>query len=275
MQAQLALSPFTVDSGWPVSHPMVDRSACAAKRHGDEVAYQGHGCRCADAREANRLYRKRLREHRSLPRLVDATGTRRRIQALMVLGWSLAVLTARLGLAKSNHSALKRILEQQRVRRTTAERVAALYDELWGCSGPSDRAREAALVAGYCSALAWDDETIDDPAARPVLTGTRMLSHDDVDEVVVDRLAAGRFLPEQATIAEREAVVALLAVREGATDKEIAVRTGISERTVLRIRGRLTATSPVDVAVENPGDQQEGGERGADDKFLVVLGAAA
>lgn len=252
----------------------VERSACAAKRHGDEVAYQGHGCRCDDAREANRLYRKRLRENRSLPRLVDATGTRRRIQALMVLGWSLAALTARLGLARTNYS-LKRILDQQHVRRTTAERVAALYDELWGCPGPSGQVREAALASGYCSALAWDDETIDDPAVRPVLTGTRVRSRDDLDEVVVDRLAIGRHLPDQATIAEREAVVALLAVREGATDSEIAVRTGISERTVLRIRGRLTAGVPATVMVHSQHDQQEGGERDAADEPGAALGVAA
>ncbi|WP_018685430.1 helix-turn-helix domain-containing protein [Actinokineospora enzanensis] len=264
MQVQLALVPRRLS---------VDRSACVAKRHGDEVAYQGHGCRCEDAREANRLYRKRLRENRSLPRLVDATGTRRRIQALMVLGWSLAALTARLGLARTNYS-LKRILDQQHVRRTTAERVSALYDELWGCPGPSDQVREVALAAGYCSALAWDDETIDDPTARPVLTGTRVRSRDDVDEVVVDRMALGRYLPDQATIAEREAVVALLAVRERATDSEIAVRTGISERTVLRIRGRLTAGVPA-ATVHNRRDQQEGGEGDAVDELGAALDAAA
>lgn len=252
----------------------VDRAACAAKRHGDEVAYQGHGCRCEDAREANRLYRKRLRENRSLPRLVDATGTRRRIQALMVLGWPLSALTARLGLARTNYS-LKRILDQQHVRRTTAERVAALYDELWGCPGPSGQVREAALASGYCSALAWDDETIDNPAVRPVLTGTRVRSRDDLDEVVVDRLAIGRYLPDQATIAEREAVVALLAVRQGATDSEIAVRTGISERTVLRIRGRLTTGVPAAVPAHNRCDQQEGGERDAADEFGTLLDAVA
>jgi hypothetical protein len=252
----------------------VDRSACAAKRHGDEVAYQGHGCRCDDAREANRLYRKRLRENRSLPRLVDATGTRRRIQALMVLGWSLAALTGRLGLARTNYS-LRRILDQQHVRRTTAERVAALYDELWGCPGPSDQVREDALAVGYCSALAWDDETIDDPDARPVLTGTRMRSHDDIDEVVVDRLAGGRYLPDQATIAEREAVVAMLAVRERATDSEIAARTGISERTVLRIRGRLTVDAAADVTAYDRCDQQEGDEGDAAIEFGAALDAAA
>jgi transcriptional regulator with XRE-family HTH domain len=104
---------------------------------------------------------------------VDATGTRRRIQALVAMGWSQSKIAARLGVAPTN---LGTTMSGKQVHAATARAVRALYDELWNQPPPEDthhdkiaasRARNLARSRGWAPPLAWDDETIDDPRARP------------------------------------------------------------------------------------------------------------
>jgi hypothetical protein len=47
--------------------------------------------------------------------------------------------------------------------------IARVYDALWNQPGPSDKGRRRAAKLGYAPPVAWDDETIDDPAAVPNL----------------------------------------------------------------------------------------------------------
>lgn len=114
----------------------LDRGDCPARRHGTAAAYERHGCRCRDAREANRINRKRRREGRYRPELVDATGTHRRIRALQRLGWPLGELAARLG-RQPHGRALSCALQRSRCTRSWAVTVAALFDELCMVPGPS------------------------------------------------------------------------------------------------------------------------------------------
>jgi DNA-binding CsgD family transcriptional regulator len=72
--------------------------------------------------------------------------------------------------------------------------------------------------------LAWDDEDIDDPAAEPYRAGR---------DPQTQRQGAYAL-----TIAERQDLVRTLH-RQQCSDREIARRTGMSDRTVLRIRARL------------------------------------
>ena len=105
---------------------------------------------------------------------VDGTGTRRRLQALVALGWSQAQLAARLGM---NPSTLSRIIDTDRpVRAATARAVRDLYRELSDRQPPQDthrqrgavaRARNHAKARGWLVPAWWDDDTIDDPATRP------------------------------------------------------------------------------------------------------------
>lgn len=60
--------------------------------------------------------------------------------------------------------------------------------------------------------------------------------HASVDEIAVDRLIAGTRV--RSTRAERQAAVAYL-TRHGMSAREIARRTGMSSRTVQRLRGRV------------------------------------
>lgn len=105
--------------------------------------------------------------------VIDATGTVRRLRALVALGWSQAKLAQRLGLTPSNFTTT---INADRVLVRTARAVRGLYDELWNQAPPEDthreklaasRARNLASARGWVSPLAWDDDSIDDPAARP------------------------------------------------------------------------------------------------------------
>lgn len=104
---------------------------------------------------------------------IDATGTKRRVHALVACGWSQQKLAARLGMAGSNFHLC---ITSERVTAGTARKVAALYDELWDQPPPEDthrdkiaaaRSRRHARQHGWPPPMAWDDDTIDDPAADP------------------------------------------------------------------------------------------------------------
>lgn len=104
---------------------------------------------------------------------VDSTGTTRRLQALVAMGWSQSELARRLDMLGSN---LGPVIHGTRgVTKATADAVRALYDELWATPAPPSgrhgavpvRTRAYAARMGWVGPLAWDDDTIDDPAATP------------------------------------------------------------------------------------------------------------
>lgn len=104
---------------------------------------------------------------------IDPTGTTRRLQALVAMGWSQSQLATRLGMLLQN---LAPVIHGRRgVTKATADAVQALYDELWSTPAPPSgrhgavpiRVRNYAARMGWVGPLAWDDDTIDDPAARP------------------------------------------------------------------------------------------------------------
>jgi hypothetical protein len=97
------------------------------------------------------------------PSLVDATGTVRRVRALLALGWRHKDLKAATGLATN-------VLAHRSggmVHRDTAATVAAVYDELSMRLGPSATNRTRAATNGYAPPLAWDDHDLDNPDAEP------------------------------------------------------------------------------------------------------------
>ncbi len=105
--------------------------------------------------------------------LVDITGTRRRVQALVACGWSQARLARGLGLTAANFCGM---LRRDQVTAATARAVGELYDRLWNQPPPehdqrtriaASRARNHAGQQGWAPPLAWDDDQIDDPGARP------------------------------------------------------------------------------------------------------------
>ena len=117
---------------------------------------------------------------------IDSTGTVRRLQALVALGYPAASLGERIGVSATNTAHTLRAT-QVTVRR--ARQVAVLYEQCSHLPGESKRARMRARRQGWAPPLAWDEDTIDDPAAFPVDTdgGEPVL-----DEVLLDRLVALR-----------------------------------------------------------------------------------
>ena len=111
--------------------------------------------------------------------LVDSTGTHRRVQALVAIGWSQARIAAELGMARENFSATMR---GARVRAQTAGAVRELYDRLWNQLPPQGTPREAALARAaraqatareWPPPLAWDDDRLDRPDGRPARSWLR------------------------------------------------------------------------------------------------------
>ncbi|MFD5678394.1 hypothetical protein, partial [Streptomyces sp. NPDC127040] len=97
---------------------------------------------------------------------IDATGSRRRLQALAVMGHTGVDVAAQAGM---HRDALNRIRrgELATVRKETAEKISRAYRHLSRRAGTSTRTRYLAAAQGWHGPLAWDDSTIDDPAAQP------------------------------------------------------------------------------------------------------------
>lgn len=174
-------------------------------RHGSTRGYSA-GCRCDPCRKArneDERNRRKRREVLGVRRLVDGTGTVRRIRALWAMGWRSADIAARCGWGSPQ--AISELAQPTTARRGvflgTAETVARVYDELCMTPGPSDMTRRRAVRNGYAPPLAWDDIDRDPEPHAP----TR---DDDLDEVVVQRVLAGEWrLPttpaEKAEVARR------------------------------------------------------------------------
>lgn len=167
------------------------------------------------------------------PLSVDATGTRRRVQALVAIGWPMSQQSARLGMERSSVHAMTR---HTWVHLDTAAKVTALYDELSMVPGPNNRARLQAKKRGWAPPLAWAEDEIDDPTARPNI-GTHQPR--SFDEVAVQRAMHADRVPLRPV--ERTAAVRRLTAA-GLSAAQIAARLGIDPRSVQRHRGTKEAS---------------------------------
>lgn len=128
--------------------------------------------------------------------LVGAAVPRRMLQALARIGWSCDELTRRVRAhgktigTNTLHSI--RAGNTQRVRAWVANEITALYHELEMTPGQSDQTIRIAIARRWASPLAWDDDTIDDPKARPAgVRGSGRPHRHEVDEVAVLRAMHG------------------------------------------------------------------------------------
>ena len=133
--------------------------------------------------------------------LVDAAPTHRMIKALASAGWSLDYQGQACGI---RGHAVWFLLRREHVRRSTAIRVAALYDRLIGVPGPSCRS------ISYAARHGWDV----------------------VDHIVVERLVSGVECPHNR--AERDAAIRILA-KNGLLLNSIANRVHSSIPIVRRV----------------------------------------
>lgn len=106
--------------------------------------------------------------------VVDATGTKRRLQALMTVGWPAGHLGSLLNLHPVHVRGLHR---QSKVYATTAHAMAVTYNRLWdknpehyGVSKMvANRSRSYGRANGWPPPAAWDDDALDDPTQGPDL----------------------------------------------------------------------------------------------------------
>lgn len=229
---------FVVPADARLGHALDGRRPMSGERCGSTVGYQTHRnertkpcepCRTAQAARM-RAYRARTYLARG-PMLIDGSGTRRRVRALARMGWSFAALGERLGVSNDQ---VGKWAAGDLVRRDTAARVSALYDRLWDQPGGSVRARNLASAKGWPPPMAWDDASIDDPAASPASTS----DIDTVDELAVEAVLEGVRL--QLAGATAHAAVHALHAR-GVPAAVVAERIGIQERQVERLKARDTA----------------------------------
>lgn len=113
------------------------------------------------------------------PGNVDCTGSRRRIQALMAIGWPLIYIAERAGIHPSNRST---IVSRPTIRATTAQKITGAYDEMrnqkparHGVRPTSiKRARQQAADNRWPPPAYWDETgAIDDPHFEPMYRLTR------------------------------------------------------------------------------------------------------
>jgi hypothetical protein len=170
---------------------------------------------------------------------VDATGTRRRLQALIATGWASELLAAELG---RRPNSLSRSMTGESVTVRTAQDVATLYERLWNNRPPrttseqraaAEAAQAHAAARGWLPPLAWDD--IDtDPTPPPAIAGASQ--RNDMDEIAVERALAGDHITyDDLTPVEQQEVVRRLTAR-GRSIRDIAAQLGTTKRTVSRRR---------------------------------------
>jgi hypothetical protein len=211
----------------------------------DPGCYGNPGIRKVRPETAQRVLRIRTHHANRAPRShVSATGTRRRLQALVAVGWPHDELAARLGRSPAG---LRRSMLSDAVTAQTAQDVSDLYEQLWNLSPPqstddqraaADAARAFAGERGWLPPLAWDD--IDtDPDARHHTQHEE--TDDDVDEVAIERALAGDGVRlEHLTPAEQNEVVRRLTGR-GKSIRDIAQQLATTKRTISRRRASINA----------------------------------
>jgi len=172
---------------------------------------------------------------------IDGTGTRRRLQALVALGWSQSRLATLMGMEARNLGTVIHDRRGGRVTAATAAKARALYDDMWDRLPQSGgrweklaiaNAKSAAVRHGWVPPLAWDDDTIDDPDASPAVPVDE--DDTDVDPIAVARAIAGDPSPTMTRRERAEAVRQMHAVGLDAT--QIGQRLRVSPRTTLRDR---------------------------------------
>jgi hypothetical protein len=153
---------------------------------------------------------------RSAPRgFVPAIGARRRIRALQTIGHPAQAIADAAGVTTA---VVHNISNQAGDWITAANRDAIhqAYDALWSTPGPSAKTRGIAAKRGWAPPLAWDDDSIDDPAATP--------------DLGVDR-ATGRGRNQDDLL---EDIEFLLDDEPLATTQQIADRLGYRDRTAIQ-----------------------------------------
>jgi hypothetical protein len=159
------------------------------QRHGTKAGYRA-GCREDCCREAEARYERIRIYHldRGNPYTLPVFTVQRRIRALQAIGWRAADIAEAAGW-KAPQVVLE-LLEAHRTRvgRDAYNRICRAYDQLSMQPGPSQITAKRAARRGALPPLAWDDDTIDNPDAKPAMPAD---DRDSIDEVLIQRALNG------------------------------------------------------------------------------------
>jgi hypothetical protein len=155
-------------------------NVCTGDQHGTANAYRNHRCRCPGAAQQVTRHRKRRAAGLVPPGLVSNVGVIRRRQALGAIGYSLADLAPHFGVTAAALNC--HVIEDRTVLRSTYEQWCRVYDLLSMTPGTNTRARREGRRRRWAPPLAWDDDSIDDPASKPDFGLRRARCRQDIAE---------------------------------------------------------------------------------------------
>lgn len=127
------------------------------ERHGSTRGY-AQGCRQPCCREAQNEYERNRRKRRQVlgeERAIPATGTRRRLRALMAIGHTSKTIAAECGWGSGE--AVLEVTKRAWVQQKTADTVAEVYERLSMTPGNSAGTRHRAASKGWIPPLGWND----------------------------------------------------------------------------------------------------------------------
>jgi hypothetical protein len=176
---------------------------------------------------------------------VPATGTARRIRALVAIGYPQTVQATWYGMTNIYLSQIARDTAT-RVTQSTANTVRQAYDRMSMTPAPDTtqarNARNHALRCGWPSPLAWDDTDIDDAATKPAIGGDCDIAYDEPKVILACR---GELPYEQLTRSERPDAIRQLN-SAGLNDSKIAEVLQAKPETIQRRRIRMRLPARAD-----------------------------
>ena len=186
-----------------------------------------HGCQCFPCKRRAAAYQAHFRANRTGGTLlVSSRGMRRRVEALMTLGYPIRRIEIEAGL---HRDWIRRQTTQDMIRRKAHNRIARVYERLSMTPNTSDTKQGKALISrvkrlarknGYIPPIAWND--IDRDEAPEFRTDAAIVAEFQA------RTAAG-----ETTRDLRGLVVEL--VENGHSQSEAGRLLGLSPRAVSRV----------------------------------------
>ncbi|MEU9014314.1 hypothetical protein AB0D12_31995 [Streptomyces sp. NPDC048479] len=166
--------------------------------------------------------------------LVDATGTVRRLRALVAMGHDQRSLCLAMPCAYTAFSMLTHG-RKRRVTVATEQAARRLYNDRSMMVGQSTYGRNLAAKYGWHGPLAWDDDTIDDPNAMPQTDALEPAPTQGAD-------VASRFLMGESVVLDRPArkeVISYLMEWTDSTPEQVGERLDMKADAVSRAWERI------------------------------------
>jgi hypothetical protein len=166
---------------------------------------------------------------------VPSVGAIRRVRALYALGHLNWVIAKEAGISRDAVCCLA-AGEWATLKVQADDGIRAAYDRLSMSTGTSWKTRNLAEQNGWAPPLAWDDDTIDDPAAEPLTDAAEPATATEGDDVV-DRWLMGESVILGAE--HRDQALAYLFEWTSQSSEEIAERLGMSKAAAEQVWYRL------------------------------------